>query len=80
MRFDGDQERAIAREIREAEHHVQEALWGFNIAEDIQAIRDAALDEFGPYVNSWPKENIVYLLKLLIIVCTVQNYTLLFLY
>jgi RNA polymerase sigma factor (sigma-70 family) len=35
MRFDGDQERAIARDIREAEQHVQEALWGFDIAEDI---------------------------------------------
>lgn len=35
MRFDGDQEKAIAREIRAAEHLVQEALWGFDIAEVI---------------------------------------------
>jgi len=35
MRFDGDQERDVAREIRDAEHHARDALSGFDIAEDI---------------------------------------------
>ena len=35
MRFDGDQERDVARDIREAEHRAREALSGFDEAEAI---------------------------------------------
>jgi len=35
MRYDGDQERDVAREIRDAEHKVRDALCGIDAAEDI---------------------------------------------
>jgi RNA polymerase sigma factor (sigma-70 family) len=39
MRFDGDQEKDIAREIRDAEYQVREALSGIDSAEEILRVR-----------------------------------------